>query len=81
MFTQSVSISADGLYFEEQTEIAALAYQYFEEAGRPQGRDNEFWLRAEEQLRARHSASSSQPTQAKESAADARVEEAMHLDQ
>jgi hypothetical protein len=31
--------------------IAARARQLWEEAGRPAGRDEEFWLRAEQQLR------------------------------
>jgi len=30
--------------------IAARAYQLWEEAGRPTGRDEEFWLHAEQQL-------------------------------
>ena len=32
--------------------IAARARQLWEEAGRPAGRDEEFWLRAEQELRA-----------------------------
>jgi hypothetical protein len=35
-----------------QAQIGALAYQKWEEAGRPQGRDLDFWLQAESQLRA-----------------------------
>ena len=31
-------------------EITALAYQIWDKAGRPAGRDLEFWLQAEDQL-------------------------------
>lgn len=33
-------------------EIAHLAYQHWERDGRPQGRDREYWLEAEQQLKA-----------------------------
>lgn len=39
--------------------IAACAYQLWEKAGRPIGRDQEFWYEAERQLRADASASPS----------------------
>jgi hypothetical protein len=34
-----------------KAEIARLAFSYWEKAGRPRGRDLEFWLQAESQLR------------------------------
>jgi len=33
-------------------EIARLAYQHWERDGRPNGRDREYWLEAEQQLKA-----------------------------
>jgi len=37
-----------------QDEIAALAQQLYEEEGRPEGRDQDYWFRAEMQLRDRY---------------------------
>ena len=34
------------------TEIAQLAYQHWEQDGRPNGRDRDYWLEAEQQLKA-----------------------------
>lgn len=36
---------------DEHRETEALAYQLWEEAGRPDGRSEEFWAQAEKQLR------------------------------
>ena len=36
-----------------ESEIAHLAYQLWEKAGRPHGRDRHFWFEAEKQLRAK----------------------------
>ncbi len=36
----------------DQETIAALARKFWEEEGRPEGKDQEHWLRAETQLRA-----------------------------
>jgi hypothetical protein len=33
-----------------QEEISARAHRYYQEAGAPNGRDDEFWLRAERDL-------------------------------
>lgn len=41
--------SAVGQHFEE--EIAKLAYRYYEEEGRPEGRAEEHWHRAVGELR------------------------------
>ena len=46
---QHPSTSAVGLHFDEQ--IALLAYRYYEEEGRPEGRAEEHWHRAEKELR------------------------------
>lgn len=72
MSEQYPTISATGFHFEE--EIAALAYRYFEEEGRPEGKAHEHWLRAEREFRESH------PDEAG-SDADSRTEEAMHLGQ
>ena len=33
-----------------EEEIARLAHHYYEEEGRPEGRDKEHWARAEEEI-------------------------------
>jgi hypothetical protein len=40
--------------------VSARAYQLWEIAGRPEGRDQEFWFRAVEELKGRNAARSSQ---------------------
>ncbi|MGY8684068.1 DUF2934 domain-containing protein [Bradyrhizobium sp. UFLA05-153] len=35
-------------------QISRRAHELWQDAGRPQGRDLEFWLRAERELRAKH---------------------------
>jgi hypothetical protein len=37
-------------YQPTREEITARARRYFEESGAPEGRDDEFWLRAEQDL-------------------------------
>ena len=44
--------------------ISAAAYQFWEKAGRPPGRDMEFWLEAEAQLRATAPSDSQPPSKA-----------------
>ena len=62
---QISSISAVESSFDEETEIAALAYRFYEEEGRPEGRADEHWFRAERELRER-----SQSTRLNRSQAD-----------
>jgi len=45
----------------EQTEIAELAQRLWAEAGHPEGRDLEFWLAAESQVRRPRSAAAPRP--------------------
>ena len=45
----------------EESEIGAVAYQMWEEAGHPAGRDFQFWLDAEAHLRAVAKAASATP--------------------
>jgi len=37
----------------DEAQISAAAYQMWDKAGRPSGRDMDFWLEAETQVRAR----------------------------
>ncbi len=64
---------------DEQTKIAALAQRYYEEEGRPEGKAEEHWLRAERELRG-PTAPSAPETEPPPSSADRQIEEAMHLD-
>jgi hypothetical protein len=71
--------SAVAQHFEYEVEVAALARQYYEEEGRPEGRSLDHWLRAEREIRRRMGIS-----KAPDSVPDSQhpeVEEAMHLDQ
>lgn len=45
-----------------QQQVASVAFSLWEKAGRPQGRDEEFWFEAEKVL-ARQSSKSQQPSQ------------------
>ena len=45
----------------DEASVSRLAYQLWEDAGRPVGRDLEFWLAAESQLRAPTASRSSAP--------------------
>jgi len=45
----------------EESEIGAVAYQLWEQAGHPAGRDLQFWLDAESHLRAVAKAASARP--------------------
>jgi hypothetical protein len=56
MIEQHVSLSAVGRHFDEEIEIAAMALQYFDEAGCPEGHHPEFWLRAEREFHEKHMA-------------------------
>lgn len=56
-----------------ESEIAALAQQYYEQEGRPEGRAMDHWLRAEREVEQR-AARQRPPTEQ-----DMVTEEAMHL--
>ena len=45
----------------KESEIRMAAYQMWEKAGRPPGRDLQFWLDAEEQLRTASTAAAAKP--------------------
>jgi hypothetical protein len=66
---------------DEETAIAALAYRYYQEEGCPEGRQQEHWTRAKEELeRSRRTAPARRKSESKPTEADAQVEEFMHLD-
>lgn len=48
----------------KESEISVVAYQLWEKAGRPAGRDLQFWLAAEAQLRTATQAASAKPRSA-----------------
>ena len=49
---------------DEETEIAVLAYRFYEEEGRPEGKAQEHWSRAEQEIQARTGATGLNKTQA-----------------
>jgi hypothetical protein len=66
MTEQDSPIPAVGSYLEDEIEIAALAYRFYEEEGRPEGRANDHWLRAEREFRERARSTSLNRTQAEQ---------------
>jgi hypothetical protein len=62
---QTPPVSADALRFEE--EISQLAQKYYDEEGRPEGRDKEHWHRAEQEIRSRDGQPSDSTSSAPES--------------
>jgi len=76
------SFTALGAHFDEEIEIAALAQHFYEEEGRPEGRANEHWLRAEREIHGRHNPEAFVQNVGRTSGdADRLTEEMMHLDQ
>lgn len=53
---RSEPVYAVAQHFEYEVEVAALARQYYEEEGRPEGRSIDHWLRAEREIRRRMAA-------------------------
>jgi Protein of unknown function (DUF2934) len=66
MTEQISSTSAVGSYLDEEAEIAALAYRFYEEEGRPEGRASDHWLRAEREFRERARSTGLNRTQAEQ---------------
>jgi hypothetical protein len=64
MTEEDSSSSAEGSYVEQEAEIAALAYRFYEEEGRPEGRASDHWLRAEHEIRKEGQPAFLNPTQA-----------------
>jgi Protein of unknown function (DUF2934) len=51
MSDEESSNSVEQSYVDQEAEIAALAYHFYEEEGRPEGKAGDHWLRAEQQVR------------------------------
>ena len=51
MTEENSSSPAEQSYVDQEAEIAALAYRFYEEEGRPEGRASDHWLRAEREIR------------------------------
>jgi hypothetical protein len=64
--TEDSSSSTDRSYVDQEAEIAALAYRFYEEEGRPEGRASDHWLRAEREIRKEGPLFSLNPTQAEQ---------------
>ena len=54
MSEEQIPVSELALHCEYERQVAAQAYLYYLEEGRPAGRDREHWLRAEKAVRARN---------------------------
>jgi hypothetical protein len=63
MNEEDSSSSAEGSYVDQEAEIAALAYRFYEEEGRPEGRASDHWLRAEREIRKQDQPAKLNPTQ------------------
>ena len=75
--------SAVGAHLDDETAIAALADQYFKDEGSPEGREQEYWMKAKEEVerQRRVPAAPAAPDQkSRPTEFDLQVEEAMHLD-
>jgi Protein of unknown function (DUF2934) len=64
MTEKDSSSSAEGSYVDQEAEIASLAYRFYEEEGRPEGRASDHWLRAEREIRKQDQPAKLSPTQA-----------------
>jgi hypothetical protein len=51
MLKEQIPVSELALHYEYEKQVAAQAYLYYLEEGRPAGRDREHWLRAETAVR------------------------------
>ena len=66
MTEEDSSSSTDRSYVDQEADIAALAYRFYEEEGRPEGRASDHWLRAEREIRKEAQPASLNPTQAEQ---------------
>jgi hypothetical protein len=63
MTEEDSSSSAERSYVDQEAEIAALAYRFYEEEGRPEGRAGDHWLRAEREISKPDQPASPNPSQ------------------
>jgi hypothetical protein len=66
MSEEESSSSAEQSYVDQEAEIAALAYHFYEEEGRPDGKASDHWLRAEQQVRTKTTPAKLNPMQAEQ---------------
>ena len=63
MIEEDSSNLAESSYVDQEAEIAALAYRFYEEEGRPEGKASDHWLRAEREIRTQSQPAKLNPTQ------------------
>jgi hypothetical protein len=73
MSEESLPSSPSRVQSDEQAEIAALAYRLYCEEGRPEGKADEHWSRAEREVRGKTSFANFESSQAETSTATARA--------
>jgi hypothetical protein len=66
MTEEDSSGPAERSYVDQEAEIAALAYRFYEEEGRPEGKASDHWLRAEREIRKEGQPAGLNPTQAEQ---------------
>ena len=66
MTEEDPASSAEQSYVDQEAEIAALAYRFYEEEGRPEGKASDHWLRAEREIRTPSQSAKLNPTQAQQ---------------
>jgi hypothetical protein len=66
MTEEDPSSSAEQSYVDQEAEIAALAYRFYEEEGRPEGKASDHWLRAEREIRTQSQPAKLSQTQAQQ---------------
>jgi Protein of unknown function (DUF2934) len=66
MTEEDSSGSGEGSYVDQEAEIAALAYRFYEEEGRPEGKASDHWLRAEREIRRQSPPAKLNPIQAEQ---------------
>ena len=66
MTEEDPSSSTEQSYVDQEAEIAALAYRFYEEEGRPEGKASDHWLRAEREIRTQSEPAKMNPTQAEQ---------------
>lgn len=66
MTEEDSSSSTGESYVDQEAEISDLAYRFYEEEGRPEGRASDHWLRAEREIRKQDQPAKLNPTQAEQ---------------
>jgi DUF2934 family protein len=66
MTEEDSSRAVERSYVDQEAEIAALAYRFYEEEGCPEGKASDHWLRAEREIRTPSQPARLNPTQAEQ---------------